>query len=445
MAQIIDNETHKDISYESALEISRMIRTSVNAFSFIYSTIKAKDYNKNDLIQTAEDSIHTLIHECNKLLANTGVEAIADLPKQNNENSASFPASILSDINILIIDDNKVNRAVLSSLLGDSGAQYETADSGKKAIELCENKKFNVALLDLAMPEMDGYETAKRLKENPINNDLIIIAVSADSGDLVQKKIHEAKIDSFIPKPVNPEVLLQTITMLVNKQNTENGEHILDIDQALKYSGGNKNALTEIFKIFLEDTKDFAYDSSELIKVLDLEALHLRSHTIKGNAGTLGARALYRAARSMDDYILALSNKEAEALVFSDAEKKDISARLTAFKADVVAEFDRLRAEIIKYSSNAITNEQDLKEEEEAAPFDKEQDSEKLLYGLFDLVDSGDVQSEIVYERHLEKLQKYLTPEINLKLGKALRMYDFTQARFILEKIFKQEGLELHA
>lgn len=100
-----------------------------------------------------------------------------------------------------------MNLDIESEILGTYGLQVDTADSGSKAIEYCLGHSPDMIILDLHMPDMDGYETARHIRELPDFRLTPIIALTADVVSGIEQKAYEAGMDGYISKPFRPDDL----------------------------------------------------------------------------------------------------------------------------------------------------------------------------------------------------------------------------------------------
>jgi two-component system, cell cycle response regulator len=108
---------------------------------------------------------------------------------------------------ILIVDDNKINRMTLTRAIAEQGHESATAENGREALEHLASETFDVVLLDILMPEMDGYETLQRIKENATLRHLPVIVISAvDEMESVLRCIEMGASD-YLPKPFNASLL----------------------------------------------------------------------------------------------------------------------------------------------------------------------------------------------------------------------------------------------
>ena len=106
---------------------------------------------------------------------------VAESSQVQSENDTSQGVPVEKAV-ILLVDDNSVNLDIESEILGTYGLQVDTADSGSKAIEYCHSHSPDMIILDLHMPDMDGYETARHIRELP---DFGLTAISRSLSDLM--------------------------------------------------------------------------------------------------------------------------------------------------------------------------------------------------------------------------------------------------------------------
>jgi pilus assembly protein CpaE len=132
------------------------------------------------------------------------------------------------DAHILTVDDEPVNQRLVSKVLTASGYQVTTADSAKEAFELVERIHFDLIILDVLMPEIDGYEACRRLRENPLTAQTPIILLTAlDSLDSKMKGF-EAGADDYLPKPCEPEELVARVRVWLRRSASIKEEKVSD-------------------------------------------------------------------------------------------------------------------------------------------------------------------------------------------------------------------------
>ncbi len=126
----------------------------------------------------------------------------------------------LKDKEILIAEDNKANQMVMSILFNKAGIKFDLANNGEEAVELFKKKRYDVVLMDVSMPVMDGLEATRKIREYEKENNLghtPIIALTAHAMRGEREKILDAGMDEYITKPVEKKKLFSTIENLLLK------------------------------------------------------------------------------------------------------------------------------------------------------------------------------------------------------------------------------------
>jgi CheY-like chemotaxis protein len=177
----------------------------------------AKDLNpkeKERLKQFANSIILKSAHSLSKLVDQTALflhRTQKDLPEKMRETIDSYYLSddCLAGKKVLIVDDDMRNLFALTTALERFGLNIMNAESGQEAINKLEtNPDLDIILMDIMMPEMDGYETMKRIRSEEKNRDLTIIALTAKAMKGDRQKCIESGASDYITKPVNVEQLL---------------------------------------------------------------------------------------------------------------------------------------------------------------------------------------------------------------------------------------------
>jgi serine phosphatase RsbU (regulator of sigma subunit) len=127
---------------------------------------------------------------------------------------------------ILIVDDNQLNRMVLTRALAEQGYTSASAEHGQRALEMLRADAFDVVLLDIVMPEMDGYQVLQTLKQDATLRDLPVIVISA--LDEIESAIRciEMGAEDYLPKPFNPVLLRARLGASLEKKRLRDQEHL---------------------------------------------------------------------------------------------------------------------------------------------------------------------------------------------------------------------------
>ena len=126
---------------------------------------------------------------------------------------------------VLVVDDDVRNIFALTSLLEQHGLRVANSETGREAISLLnEDEEIDAVLLDIMMPEMDGYETTRRIRQNPRHKLLPILALTAKAMKGDREKCLEAGASDYIAKPVNGEELIGLLRIwLFGRQSSRRG------------------------------------------------------------------------------------------------------------------------------------------------------------------------------------------------------------------------------
>ncbi len=114
-------------------------------------------------------------------------------------------------LRLLFVDDNAINREVTPGILEKSGYRVDTAPDGRKAVEMARRIRYDAVLMDVQMPGMDGFQTARVMRRIPGNRDLVIVAMTAYAMKGYRKQCRDAGMTDYIPKPVEMNRLHQIL------------------------------------------------------------------------------------------------------------------------------------------------------------------------------------------------------------------------------------------
>ncbi|MFV8828975.1 ATP-binding protein [Alkalihalobacterium sp. APHAB7] len=205
---------------------------------------------------------------------------------------------------ILIVEDNSINQEVVRGILSDGNYTIEVVDSGKDTLKLLEeNNSFDLILMDIHMPEMNGYETTTKIKEIPIFKTTPIIALTADLTIFSDNK--RDLFDAFITKPIDRQLLVETIEFLLNRNvNQENNEGIIDWEEAVHRLGGKYKILNKLLKDFRTENESIVQTIKEKIEKEQYEEARKIVHTIKGASANLSLKVLYNRANELEKCII---------------------------------------------------------------------------------------------------------------------------------------------
>jgi two-component system sensor histidine kinase/response regulator len=201
-------------------------------------------------------------------------------------------------LRILLAEDNPINREVAIRILLKRGHTVTVAVNGKLAVEAFEKEAFDVVLMDVQMPEMDGFEAtaAIRRKEKSTGNHIRIIAMTAHAMKGDRENCLAAGMDAYISKPVHVEELLQVTESLtryagpIDRGAEPAPKHTAaDLDAALLSLEGDEDLLMDLAKLFCEESPRMLEAIQDAIGRKNADALERAAHSLKGSLATFAA------------------------------------------------------------------------------------------------------------------------------------------------------------
>jgi len=196
----------------------------------------------------------------------------------------------LTPLKILIVEDDTVNQKVASGLLDKRGHRITIANNGREAIEILSREDFDIVLMDCQMPEMDGFETT-RIIRNPQssvrNHEITIIAMTAYVMKGEMERCIESGMTDYISKPIRREEFLSKVENLPLPQ-------LLAIDRlgVMSRCDGDEKFVKELWKLFVEDAPDKIEGLKKALESRDCNLLNKQAHSLKSASGTIGAMEL---------------------------------------------------------------------------------------------------------------------------------------------------------
>jgi two-component system sensor histidine kinase/response regulator len=219
-----------------------------------------------------------------------------------------------SPLHILLVEDNPVNQRLVVRLLEKRGHSVVVANNGKEGLAAFAKESFALVLMDVQMPEMDGFAATKaiRQQEESTNTHVPIIALTAHAMRGDRERCLAAGMDAYLSKPLQAQQLFEMIGQLVpssaSAQRVE-GEGrsdggsagaIFDQQTALAQVEGDQELLQEIVGLFLAETPELQSAIRESIARHDSKALEQAAHSVKGAVSSFGAQAAREAALKLE-------------------------------------------------------------------------------------------------------------------------------------------------
>lgn len=220
----------------------------------------------------------------------------------------SLSDSILKHKKVLVVDDNKVNRQALQVILAKAGLDVILATSGPEAIEKVQLLPIDIILMDIQMPEMDGYETAQIIRNiNPRLATLPIIAVTANATESASEKAYAVGMNRSITKPFKPETLFDILKSMLEFESTSRNrdQDLLDLNESevMAAYGHDFNLIQEIYQTFLEDYPDQVQKLQKALQENDFIEIEKVVHYLKGSTHYLFAEKSAKMCQTILDLV----------------------------------------------------------------------------------------------------------------------------------------------
>jgi CheY-like chemotaxis protein len=246
-------------------------------------------------------------------------------------------------LHILLAEDNLVNQRLAFRLLEKKGHTVVVAHNGREALTILERERFDLALMDVQMPEIDGLEATLRIRqqERATGLHLPIIAMTAHAMKGDRERCLEVGMDGYISKPIQPAELFKVMAELIptgaaalNSPMSKPPSAVFNQAVALEQVEGDEELLAELAELFRGDSARLLEEIKQAIAREESQGLERAAHTLKGAAGNFGAQGVVVAAERLEKMGQAGELVEAEAVCAGlEAEVGCLNAALGALRS----------------------------------------------------------------------------------------------------------------
>jgi len=203
----------------------------------------------------------------------------------------------IKNIKVLVVEDIALNQLLMKTLLDDFGFERDIVSNGRIAIEKLQTKSYDIILMDLQMPEMNGFEATEYIR-NKLNSKIPIIALTADVTTVDLAKCKDVGMNDYIAKPVDERLLYSKIVSLVKKptlvkvETNENDEgkksKCIDLDYLIHRTKSNPKLMMEMISLYLEQTPPLILVMKQSLHDKDWQALYSAVHKMIPSFSIMG-------------------------------------------------------------------------------------------------------------------------------------------------------------
>jgi signal transduction histidine kinase/DNA-binding response OmpR family regulator/HPt (histidine-containing phosphotransfer) domain-containing protein len=325
-------------------------------------------FTRDDLLREPGASLVDAILE-KPVTASRLYNAIAEAKRRHSGGLPLAPVEKggrrLPGLRILVVDDSEINCEVARRILETEGASVDVADSGKAALELLDRRPdIDAVLMDVQMPGMDGYETARRIREIAGFEKLPIVALTAGVLRQEQDAAFRAGMNGFIAKPFNVDEMMETLQQLTGcKAEPESAKveeappapalvappEVLDVAAGLR-TWGDEAAYKKYLRRFASTDGQCGPQVAALLEQDRRSEASAITHKLKGSSGALALAQVERASRLLDERLagggdlenllellrLALDATVDAILLYAGSSTENASASRNAAASDTV-------------------------------------------------------------------------------------------------------------
>ncbi len=230
--------------------------------------------------------------------------------------------SIRYAIKILAVDDNEVNRFYILNLFNKPETIIKTAENGQECIDILQSENFDIILLDLQMPVLNGYKTAEIIRKK-LKLNTPIIALTAASVSKEESKCLQAGMNKVLQKPFSKDALLEALSGLLPQlkpepaiqENIDQLETSLNLEMIYSIIGNNKEKLIEFLHTSIKNIDTEAILLEEALSVSNLEQVKAIAHKLKSTFGLFGVTEVHEGLNKLEELCL---KKERVELINND-------------------------------------------------------------------------------------------------------------------------------
>lgn len=228
-----------------------------------------------------------------------------------------MPDKPLQNISVLLVEDNEMNILLASAILSRTGASITGTDNGKEAIAILKENSFDIVLMDLHLPVINGFETTRQIRSE-LKLSVPIIAITANVINDEETRCLNAGMNGFITKPYTEKTLVEKILLCCNNSNLSTtlsdstDATLYNLSMLKTLTHGNEELLSGMLKAFVNQVPVSIQHLKNGLINKNFQAIYTAAHNIKPNIDTLEIIPMKAAIRQIET--LATEEKDTDEL-----------------------------------------------------------------------------------------------------------------------------------
>ena len=335
----------------------------------------------------------------------------------------------LSGVRILLVEDNPLNQQVASEILQNVDAEVVVANNGVEALQLiAEDGQFALVLMDLQMPEMDGFEATERIRALPQHKTLPIIAMTANAMSRDRERANAVGIDDFLFKPIDVDLFYRLIGQYmkreiemtsiqpVTEQQSSWPTRLpgLSIEEGVKRVAGNRILYCRLLGDFVRDGGAMVESIARSVSSRERVELSQLAHALRGIAANIGADEIARLATELESVSESgerCGDRYIEPLMEQLQSVEEAYRTLSTLPME---EEQKEESEHLRYSPVAL---------------------KRVLEELDQLLEGNSMDAEMLFVRISSQLEAEADQEIAQRIKEDIELFQFKEARAQLHRL----------
>jgi two-component system sensor histidine kinase BarA len=238
------------------------------------------------------------------------LNSLLRVPEESPTDKLQQRLASLPSAKVLAVDDMEINLRLLTTWLKKTNLQLTLAFSGTDAVAQCKEHEFDLILMDVQMPNMDGLTATKHIRQTDLNLGTPIIAVTAHAFKEEQDRLLASGMDDYLPKPINLSDLIDLIKRWCQIPDPINAQQpSFDWSLALKHAYQNEDAAKDILQQFVQQLPGLVNSIEKANQTEDYEEMQAKVHQLHGACCYTGVPAMLALCNDMES---ALKRKQIE-------------------------------------------------------------------------------------------------------------------------------------